>query len=168
MTRFERVEINRVQIEILNWLSHRSYCLQSKHRERQANIFRKEEDIISEAECHIQSPIPSINAGATPTLQHRGWWRPMGAASHRPHARISGSGTCMPANATQAIGPNALPTERSAGNTAGYKAMSSTTSRIGSHRSPVGTSRASSPPDLSPWHGNHAQDGAVMSAPEIL
>ena len=40
--------------------------------------------------------------------------------------------------------------ERTAGNTAGYKPISSTTTRIGSHGYPVGTCRASSPVDLSP------------------
>jgi len=45
-----------------------------------------------------------ITAGARLTLQHGGWWRPMGAASHRPHARS------FRPKATQAIGPNPVPT----------------------------------------------------------
>jgi len=35
-----------------------------------------------------------------------GWWRPMGAASHQPHARS------LRPNATQDIGPNPVPTRR--------------------------------------------------------
>ena len=48
--------------------------------------------------------MPSITAGASPTHQHGGWWRPMGAASHRPHARS------LRPNATKATGPNPVPT----------------------------------------------------------
>jgi len=81
------VEINRVRIEILNWLSYKSDCLKSKEGQRQANIYGKEEGILGEAEYHIRRPMPSITAGASPTPRHEGWWRPMGAASHRPHAR---------------------------------------------------------------------------------
>jgi hypothetical protein len=81
------VEINRVRIEVLNWLSYQSDCLKSKERERQANIYGKEEGILGEAEYHIWRPMPSITAGASPTPRHGGWWRPMRAATHRPHAR---------------------------------------------------------------------------------
>jgi len=52
----------------------------------QANIYGKEEGILGEAQYHIRRPMPSITAGASPTPQHGGWWRPMGAASHRPAA----------------------------------------------------------------------------------
>jgi len=45
------------------------------------------EGILGEAEYHIRRQMPSTTAGASPTLRHGGWWRPMGAASHRPHAR---------------------------------------------------------------------------------
>jgi len=48
--------------------------------------------------------MPGIAAGASPTPQHGGWWRPMGAASHRPHARS------LRPNATKATGPNPVPT----------------------------------------------------------
>jgi len=47
----------------------------------------KEEGILGEAEYHIRRPMPSSTAGARPTLRKGGWRRPMGAASHRPHAR---------------------------------------------------------------------------------
>jgi len=62
-----------------------------------------EEGILGEAEYHIRRPMPGITAGASPTLRHGGWWRPMGAASHRPHARS------VSPKATQAIGPNPVP-----------------------------------------------------------
>jgi len=48
--------------------------------------------------------MPGITAGASPTPQLGGWWRPMGAASHRPHARS------LRPNATKATGPNPVPT----------------------------------------------------------
>jgi len=41
--------------------------------------------------------MPSTTAGASPTPRHGGWWRPMGAASHRPHARsLRPSGSVSP------------------------------------------------------------------------
>jgi len=43
-----------------------------RERERQANIYGKEEGILGEAEYHIRRPIPSITAGARPTIQHGG------------------------------------------------------------------------------------------------
>jgi hypothetical protein len=52
--------------------------------------------MLGEAEYHIRRPMPGITAGASRTPQHggwRGWWgqaRPMGAVSHRPHARALG------------------------------------------------------------------------------
>jgi len=56
-----------------------------------------QEGILGEAEYHIRGPMPGITAGASPTLRHGGWWRPMGAASHRPHARSLGpSGSVSP------------------------------------------------------------------------
>jgi hypothetical protein len=42
--------------------------------------------------------MPRIIAGERPTPRHGGWWRPMGAASHRPHARS------LRPNATQPSG----------------------------------------------------------------
>jgi hypothetical protein len=83
------VEINRVRIEILNSLSYKSDCLKSKEREKEANIYGKEEGILGEAEYHIRRLMPSITAGARPTLQHGVWWRPMGAASHRAKSRAN-------------------------------------------------------------------------------
>ena len=62
------------------------------------------EGILGFAEYHIRRPIPGITARARLTLQHGGWWRPMGAASHRPHARS------FRPKATIAIGPNPVPT----------------------------------------------------------
>ena len=98
------VEINRVQIEILNWLSYKSDCLKSKEREKDRQIYGKGESILGEAEYHIRRPMPGITTGASPTPQHGGWWRPMGAASHRPHARS------LRPNATKATGSNPVPT----------------------------------------------------------
>jgi hypothetical protein len=60
--------------------------------------------ILGEAEYHIRRPMPSITAGAGPNPRHGGWWRPMGAASHWFQARS------FRPKATQAIGPNPLPT----------------------------------------------------------
>jgi hypothetical protein len=60
--------------------------------------------MLGEAEYHIRRPMPGITAGASPTPRHGGWWRPKGAASHRPHARS------VRPKATQAIGPNPVPT----------------------------------------------------------
>jgi hypothetical protein len=54
--------------------------------------------ILGEAEYDIRRPMPSITAGDRPTPRHGGWWRPMGAASHRPHARS------LRPNATQPSG----------------------------------------------------------------
>jgi len=62
------------------------------------------EGILGEAEYDIRRPMPGITAGASPTPRHGGWWRPMGAASHRPHARS------LRPNATKATGPNPVPT----------------------------------------------------------
>jgi len=62
------------------------------------------EGILGEAEYHIRRLMPSITTGARPTPRHGGWWRPMGAASHRAHARS------FRPKATQAIGPNPVPT----------------------------------------------------------
>ena len=62
------------------------------------------EGILGEAEYHIRRPMPSITAGDRPTPRHGGWWRPIRAASHRPHARS------LRPNATRAIGPNPVPT----------------------------------------------------------
>jgi hypothetical protein len=64
----------------------------------------KGESILGEAEYHIRRPMPGITAGASPTPRHGGWWRPMGAASHRPHARS------LRPNATKATGPNPVRT----------------------------------------------------------
>jgi len=64
------------------------------------------EGILGEAEYHIRRPMAGITAGAGTTPRHGGWWRPMGAASHRPDARS------FRPNATQAIGPNPVPTWR--------------------------------------------------------
>jgi len=62
------------------------------------------EGILGEAEYDIRRPMPGITAGASPTPRHGGWWRPMGAASHRPHARS------LRPNTTKATGPNPVPT----------------------------------------------------------
>ena len=66
------------------------------------------EGILGEAEYHIRRPMPSITAGDRPTPRHGGWWRPMGAASHRPHARSLRP--MEPPNAAQAIGLYPVPT----------------------------------------------------------
>jgi len=62
------------------------------------------EGMLGEAEYHIWRPMPGISAGASPTPRHGGWWRPMGATSHRPHARS------FRPKATQATRPNPVPT----------------------------------------------------------
>jgi hypothetical protein len=90
--------------KMMNCLSYKSDCLKSKERKRQVNIYGKEEGILGFAEYHIRRPMPSITTGASPTPRHGGWWRPIGAASHQPHAR-----NFWP-KATQAIGPNPVPT----------------------------------------------------------
>jgi len=51
--------------------------------------------------------MPGTTARASPTPRHGGWWLPMGAASHRPHARS------LRPNATKATGPNPVPTHSS-------------------------------------------------------
>jgi hypothetical protein len=77
--------------------------------------------------------MPSITAGARPTLRHGGWWRSMGAASHWPHAR-----SIWP-KATQAIGPNPVPTDlepcRGAGGGLENKSYSKYMISAGSHSS---------------------------------
>ena len=54
----QTVEINRVRIEILNWLSYKSDCLKSKERERQANIWERREHTRRSRVSH-----PETNAG---------------------------------------------------------------------------------------------------------
>ena len=66
------VEINRVPIEILNRLSFRSDCLNSKERQRHANIYGKEAGILGFAKYRLRRPMPSITAGAKPSTPHGG------------------------------------------------------------------------------------------------
>jgi len=81
----EPVESKRERMKKLN-------CLSIQEKENTKLIHRKK-TILGEAEYHNRSPKPSTSAAARPPPQHggrRGWWgqaRPMGAVSHRPHAR---------------------------------------------------------------------------------
>jgi len=50
------VEINRVRIEILNWLLYKSDCLKSKERERQAYIWERREHTRRSRVSHPEMP----------------------------------------------------------------------------------------------------------------
>jgi hypothetical protein len=117
-------EINRVRIEILNWLSYKSDCLKSKEREKDRRIYMGKEraysakpSITSGYQCRASLPgltvLLSMGAGEADGGK-RGWWgqaRLVGAGEANGGRKPPASCPSLRPNATKATGPNPVPTK---------------------------------------------------------
>jgi hypothetical protein len=80
--------------------------LSTNTKRENGRLIRKENTILGEAEYHNRSLMPNITPEARPPPRHGGWWRPMGAVSHRLHARkpSADGGRKLPASWPRAVG----------------------------------------------------------------